>query len=435
MKKTIFSAAAFAVVAVSAIAAAPTTSEAVPAFARQTGAACLSCHFQAFPALTSFGAAFKRGAFTSIGEEALLEDDGLSLPVVLNMSINSRIRFTKLQTTTTTAAGTTSTTVNDALLPDETPIFIGGRIGTNTGAFMEYTGGTAGGWQLMNSMDMGDYKVGLNLFNGGFGWTWGLETSSVFAQHGGLHQGKNISVQNALTGSVEGLTAFVGNELFTASVVGVTAGGPAANGLNALTTLMPGLRVWFTPEVADWNLGMGFGILKGNKSNLASGGGVAAGLNAANVVVPGGNLIQVQADNVFFDFQAMGEVGDTSVGVFADYAVAKSNVPVVAGTTFVNLNGLAAGQKLTGYSIRTTVEPIHNAIFSIGYGKQTLKNTTLVAGVDQNTTFLIVGTSYSFYQNFEVALTHQITSITNAANVAGNSTKIKQTMLQLEAVM
>ena len=44
MKKSILSAAAFAVVAVSAVAVAPTTSEAIPAFARQTGAACLSCH-------------------------------------------------------------------------------------------------------------------------------------------------------------------------------------------------------------------------------------------------------------------------------------------------------------------------------------------------------------------------------------------------------
>jgi hypothetical protein len=49
MKKMIFSAVAFAVVAVSAVAVAPTTSEAVPSFARQTGASCNSCHFQSIP--------------------------------------------------------------------------------------------------------------------------------------------------------------------------------------------------------------------------------------------------------------------------------------------------------------------------------------------------------------------------------------------------
>ncbi len=423
MKKTIFSAAAFAVVAVSAIAAAPTTSEAVPAFARQTGAACLSCHFQAFPALTSFGAAFKRGAFTDVGEEALLEDDGLSLPVVLNMSINSRVRFIKQQTTTTTALGTTSATLNLSQLPDETPIFIGGRVGTNTGAFMEYTGGVAGGWQMMNSMDMGDYKIGLNMFNGGFGWTWGLETSSVFAQHGGLHQGKNISAENLVMANAngnQGVTAFIGNELFTVSGVLTTEGGGGLNGANVLTTLLPGLRVWFTPEVADWNLGMGFGILKGSKAVASTGTGVANTL--------------VKANNVFFDFQAMGEVGDTSVGVFADYATAKS-AAAIAGQLSHDMSNLADGTKFTGYSIRTTVEPIHNAIFSIGYGKQTLKNFVALGAVDQDTTFLTVGASYSFYQNLELALTHQIQTITNTGNVAGNATKIKTTMLQFEAVM
>jgi len=432
MKKTIFSAAAFAVVAVSAAAVAPTTSEAVPAFARQTGAACLSCHFQAFPQLTAFGAAFKRGSFTDIGEEALLEDDGLSVPVVLNMSINSRIRLIKVQTTTVTAGVSASTTLNQAFLPDETPIFIGGRIGTNTGAFMEYTGSNpAGGWQLFNSMDMGDYKVGLNLFNGGFGWTWGMETSSVFAQHGGLHQGKNISAQEALAGAGwQGLTAFVGNDLFTVSAVAATvnqgagqAQGGAFSALNVLTTLMPGVRVWFTPEVADWNLGMGVGAIKGSKSVATAGTGVA---NAT-----------VAVDNVFLDFQAQGEVGDTSVAVLADYAIGKANTaaPAGVGAVLIDGTGLTFGQKLTGYSIRTTVEPIHNLILSIGYGNQTLKDTTVVGGLDQDTTLFTVGASYSIYQNMELALTHQINTITNVANVAGDTSKVKTTMLQLEAVM
>jgi len=415
MKKIIFSAAAFAVVAVSTAVVAPTTSEAVPAFARQTGAACASCHFQAFPTLTAFGAAFKRGAFTDVGEQALTEDDGLSITSVLNMSINSRIRFIKQQTTTVTGGVNGSATVNMSQMPDETPIFIGGRIGTNTGAFFEYTGGTAGGWQLFNSFDAGDYKVGLNMFNGGFGWTWGLETSNVFSQHGGMHQGKNIAAQEqVMGGSNQGVTAYMGNDLITASVVLTTAGGTGVNAQNFLTTLLPGLRVWFTPEVAGWNLGMGVGVIKGSKAVAATGTGAAT--------------TTVQANNTFVDFQAMGEVGDMSVGVFADYSTAKAT----AAVGLLSLNGLTAGQKYDGYSVRTSVEPVHGVILSLGYGSQTI---AAGAAADQTTTYLTSGISYSIYQNFEVALTHQIQSINNVGNVAGDTSKVKTTMLQVEAVM
>ncbi|MBI5232947.1 MAG: hypothetical protein HY880_01185, partial [Deltaproteobacteria bacterium] len=36
-----------------------TDSDAVPAFARQTGFSCLTCHFQHFPGLNAFGRTFK----------------------------------------------------------------------------------------------------------------------------------------------------------------------------------------------------------------------------------------------------------------------------------------------------------------------------------------------------------------------------------------
>lgn len=45
----------------------PGEAEAVPAFARQTGMACNSCHFQHFPTLNAFGRAFKAGGYTMGG--------------------------------------------------------------------------------------------------------------------------------------------------------------------------------------------------------------------------------------------------------------------------------------------------------------------------------------------------------------------------------
>ncbi|MDQ6974948.1 MAG: hypothetical protein Q9M22_00105, partial [Mariprofundaceae bacterium] len=104
MKKTLLSAAAFAVAGVSAVAIMPTTSEAIPAFARQTGAACLSCHFQTFPAVNAFGRSFKLNAFTDVGEQALIEDEGLSLPSVLNASFVLRAQYNLSKTTFPTAS-------------------------------------------------------------------------------------------------------------------------------------------------------------------------------------------------------------------------------------------------------------------------------------------------------------------------------------------
>ncbi|MDQ6972257.1 MAG: hypothetical protein Q9M30_06375, partial [Mariprofundaceae bacterium] len=199
MKKVIFSAAAFGLVAVSSMALAPTTAEAIPAFARQTGAACLSCHFQTFPAINSFGRAFKMGSFTDVGDQALVEDDGLSLPAVLNASVVIRGDYTN----TNPSGVTASTGVWN--IPSETPILIAGRVGTNTGAFVEFgnTGaGTnassvaVGNWQLINSADIGGFKVGGGAHVSTFGASAVMEISNVFGQHSGKLGGGNVSAMH-----------------------------------------------------------------------------------------------------------------------------------------------------------------------------------------------------------------------------------------------
>src|SRR3972149_3792151 len=68
---------------------------AVPAFARQTGMACNSCHFQHFPILNEFGRSFKAGGYTTIGGQSFLEGGFLSLPSVLNASLVTKIMYQK----------------------------------------------------------------------------------------------------------------------------------------------------------------------------------------------------------------------------------------------------------------------------------------------------------------------------------------------------
>ncbi|MDQ7059076.1 MAG: hypothetical protein Q9N62_11955 [Ghiorsea sp.] len=92
MKKIILSAASLAVAAVASVSVVPTTSEAVPAFARQTGAACLNCHFQAIPRLAAMGREFRAGGFIDASVD-LIEDDHLSLPAVLNASVLFKARM------------------------------------------------------------------------------------------------------------------------------------------------------------------------------------------------------------------------------------------------------------------------------------------------------------------------------------------------------
>lgn len=145
MKKMLLSAAAFAVVAVSAVAVAPTTSEAVPAFARQTGAACLNCHFSAIPRLTAFGRTFRMNAFRDMGEQALIEDDHLSLPAIFNMSFLMKARISSGHTTngagvTVASGGAIGGAVGNATqiqFPDETALLFGGRVGEHMGMFVE----------------------------------------------------------------------------------------------------------------------------------------------------------------------------------------------------------------------------------------------------------------------------------------------------------
>src|SRR3989338_574991 len=66
---------------------------AVPAFARQTGQACSTCHFQHFPALNAFGRAFKAGGYTQIGGQGKIEGEDLSIPDPLNASLVTKIRY------------------------------------------------------------------------------------------------------------------------------------------------------------------------------------------------------------------------------------------------------------------------------------------------------------------------------------------------------
>jgi hypothetical protein len=125
-----------------------TESQAVPAFARQTGMACNSCHFQgSYPALNQFGRSFKAAGYTQSGAQELVEDDNLSLPAVLNASLITKFRYQKTNgdnarlvesgATIEGKEGAYATNVGELQLPDEAALFLGGRVSENIGFLTE----------------------------------------------------------------------------------------------------------------------------------------------------------------------------------------------------------------------------------------------------------------------------------------------------------
>ena len=460
MKKILLSAAAFAMVAASAIAVAPNTAQAIPAFARQTGMACYACHFQSFPALAEFGRSFKRDAFTDVGSEALVEDDNLSIPAVLNAALALHAAYSNVDNNATT--GTGGLPANKAApgfkkgiwsLPIEAPLMLAGRVGKNVGAFVEFDGGSqpangspAANWQVMSSFDMGNFRMGLNAFDTSFGYTAGIETFNTFGQHDGVLNGGDVSaVVNIGNGNdagplgagavqTEGLTLWAGNDMWFAALTGWSPM-PGAGASNIGFSLIPGIRVAVTPQVMGWDTEIGGGWTAGTVGATA-----VAATAGPNIVTPGYKV--AGADLWFIDAQAQGSVGNTSVGVYADYAhtKAKTNVDYNVFGAQSMPDGLATAAntgKTDGFSIRATIKPIPQWVFEAGYGQTKYTPTT-----GQSTKLKIwqIGGQYELYQNFNLKLMYEddkadVNYPTYTAPAGGGSQDVKVTTFELDALM
>jgi hypothetical protein len=422
MKKMIFSAVAFAVVAVSAVAVAPTTSEAIPAYARQTGAACLSCHFQSFPALTAFGRSFKQNAFTDMGEQALIEDDMLSIPAVLNATVVFR---PQIQSVATQNAATVQT-----ISYGDQVVLIGGRVGENVGTFLEMdtAGGAFANHQLISSFDVGGVKAGISYFNTGFSEDAGMALSNVWGQHGNLLGGRAMMANQSLWGDFRanaagiagnngaGLTAHVITDMFTvqggllAPSDGVTFGGGAFGGTFTAAKMLRANGFFDVGGMTAMVGGIWVGGNVGDRTNM-----IAAGVAGAP---------QLEMARYGVEASLEGEMGHTSFGLYADYASAKKSS--AAKLNAYNTSTLNARK---GYGIRGTVKPLHNVILGLGYGS--MKDGDAVLNDNRKDTIMSVGVEYEIYQNFVVAVTY--TDVKNT--VAGASTKTKTTLIDIEALL
>ncbi len=424
MKKLLLTAASLAV-AFTTMVAAPTTSEAIPAFARQTGAACLACHHLTFPTLSAFGRQFKQGAFTDVGELALIEDEDLSITSVLNFSIVLRQKF--ISTTTDLAAGGTQT-VKSTTLPADTVLLFGGRVTPVTGAFIEYEAGFAN-YQLINSWDFDGFKAGVSFFNSGFGDTFGIEVGSTYGQHGGLFGAKEFTAikqmqdsGKALFGGTGGVALFAANDWITASVSGVVPS-DALGGTENGWKLAPAARIFAVQEFSGQEFGLGFAITNGEWGNA----GTIAAITANAAVNPAAaaavvGVTSLRMEKWVVDFQIQGELADMGFDVYAEYSSAAAHG--LGEHNYYNSDtSLMTIGTLEGYSLRADIKPLHNVIFGAGFGR-------LSNDLNKRTQWQVAA-EYELYQNMTISLIHRQAKTT----VAGLSTKVKTTTLDIEALM
>lgn len=415
MKKMFLSAVAFAVVAVSAVAVAPTTSEAIPAFARQTGAACLACHFQRIPKLNAFGRNFKINAYRDMGEGALLEDDALSLPMAFNASMLFKIQIRNkkglvgsdvdgaLPVGTPAVAGTESLGI---AYPEEAAFLTGGRLGTNAGAFTEWAGGPLS-YKLYTAWDLDAGTLGVGVYStDALGMGWALQDpSNVITRNTRASQYRPAYFNNMMMTGVTGIGVYFSSDLlFIGGAANVpNAGANTPDFPDGFAALDPSyfLRAAVTTEVAGLDGVFGFYYAGGtnNATNLAAVTGGAV------------NIASVAGYTQYgLDAQLQGDLGDTSVGIYANYHLKGEN-PYVAAQSDATDD--------TGYFITADVAFGHAGL-RVGYASNTIGLATAARTV-------ILGAWYSLAQNIELDVEYQGTTQSGAASTS-------QTTLLIEYV-
>ncbi|MBI1912333.1 MAG: hypothetical protein HYS21_10070 [Deltaproteobacteria bacterium] len=298
----------------------PREASAIPAFARQTGMACNSCHFQHFPSLNAFGRAFKAGGYTQIGGQSLVEGEHLSIPVTLNASLVTKIRYQKRNGSTTTGdAGELNK--GQLQFPDEAAFLIGGRAGEHVGFLLEAS--LKDGDPLFTSFKMPiTFDVhGVNLsaipfLTDSAGASYGFETFNTGALRMARpfeHRTQTSAQQYIGTdGKATGLALVASHSMGFVNYTPFVREHPSS-GTNGNTVAAGPYLNYFrgavTPTVAGWDLGAGFQVWNGTSKSIVDASGV----------------VREHADAWALDAQAQGEVAGLPLGLYATYAVAKKS--------------------------------------------------------------------------------------------------------------
>jgi hypothetical protein len=382
MKKIILSAASLAVAAVASVSVVPTTAEAVPAFARQTGAACLNCHFQAIPRLAQMGREFRANGMTDTSAD-LIEDEHLSLPVAFGASVLFKARMG----TNNNGDNWDSGSDNAFQFPDEAALLMGGRVGEHTGALAEWAGGPLS-YKLVHMIEAGEGSVGLILASTdalGTAYSFNNPSNALIRNTRGsqFRPGflKDSSVQQGVSGygayyttdSIHiGVAQFINN--FESNI-----SGPAGGAAMVLGQGLVSFDLAWKGDFADFDTVASLYSISGTQSHKSGLADNEAAVRTDYSETTTGVALQMQ-----------GEVSGALVGLYA--------VVQFAGEQKDNAGTVTAD--LTGFNLLGTYSLNPSLLVKLGYS-----NTTDAAGItDVSNDTVVVGAVYDVAQNFALDL-------------------------------
>jgi hypothetical protein len=377
---------------------------ALPAFARQTGKACSSCHFQHFPVLNEFGMDFKSSGYVDIKNKPVSGTD-LSLADTLYSALFTKLRFQKTNGTDGTDESglkMKSTHSGEWQLPDEFSFLLGGRIGKNAGFVVEAGlnnggGNVLAGFKMPFAFPLNDEGMKLSVVpfsTDNLGASYGFEllsTGAVRNIRASEHNEETSAQQYVFftpeeSGSAAGISFVFYDPKYYVTLTPFTpnhvpGGDSNLGGLNATY-----FRAAFTPHVGDWALAAGVQAWTGNNVRVRGEG-------------PGGVDI-VKTKGWAVDAQAQGAVAGMPLGVYLAHAQAPGTA---ADATSRNLfNPQARARKATSLTAELGVLPAKATVLA-SYRKADDGSATS----SSDNAFSIGGT-YQIYQNVRLELVHSV---------------------------
>lgn len=386
MKKIIRLALLFSVAVISVLTIS-SKSYAVPAFARQMGVECNSCHFQQFPLLNQFGRSFKAGGFI-MSTQSHIEGDRMYLPNVLNASVIAKIRYQKTNGDSSPEEGTDK---GELQFPDEAALFLGGQVGEHIGfaleaQFADPDAPVFASFKMPVVYDVAGAKVSVIPFStDGLGASFGFEllnTGAVRNIRLTEHR-KEVSAQQYLgtDGAATGFAFVAANDM---GFINISQWAPV-HGTND-NSFLNYFRVAATPQVGGWDLGIGGQLWSGTSEGTFGG-----------EEVPG---TKKKAEAWAVDAQAQGTIGSIPVGVYITYGMAAKTK---AGETENIFNSQADDKTAATVAAEATVLPYTQV--SLAY--RTADNGKATNSSDDATA---LGVKYMLTQNVQLSLNHTIYS-------------------------
>jgi len=418
---------ALTLASIAAIATFAPEASAVPVFARQTGMACLACHFQHFPLLNAFGRSFKASGFTMIGAQAKVEGDTEGI----KLDIPDRLNLGLFTTTYWQNQGGLSGSQARWGVPasgGELSIFYGGRGSEYAGFLSELGTGGAGGAAATGAAKMAllfpvaDMRAGLVAYTGGQGAAYGFEylntgaadTHKMMGNSGASKEHVAATYAGSYMGTRQdatGISLVANNALGFVSVGKYAAAGPGTSNANDLPLTY--IRVAGLMDLAGWDTGFGIQRFSGDQSIIT------------------GSTVTYEA--TVLDAQLQGELAGMSTGLYVTYGTAPANVNgnAMSGgwSTLVKANGTATGVAstvdvaVTSLNVAASVEVHHGATVQVA---TRMANRTAAGGTALTDNAIMLGGTYDIAQNIALGLNYTMQSGTAwdavAAPIAKDST-------------